>query len=261
MHRFFGRKKPVEEGPKVTLDDAQTSLDKRSEDIDNRIKKLDAELLQYKQQMSKMRPGAAKNSVQQRAIRVLQQKKVYEKQKDQLLSQRFNIEQTKFAQESMKDTKTMVAAMKETKTHMQAAFKDMNIDEIEDLQDDMTDLLEMNDEINEAVSRSYMVPEDIDEAALDEELSALESDLLQEDDELAISTPASSTTTTTSTTTQRSLADLPLPPTSSSSSAAARQPAVPAYLAAAAATTGQQRGQVAVDEYGMPKVPARRIEA
>ena len=44
-------------------------------------------------QMSKMREGPAKNSVKQKALRVLKQKKQYESQSDNLRNQSFNMEQ------------------------------------------------------------------------------------------------------------------------------------------------------------------------
>ena len=43
--------------------------------------------------MSKMREGPAKNSVKQKALRVLKQKKQYESQSDNLRNQSFNMEQ------------------------------------------------------------------------------------------------------------------------------------------------------------------------
>ena len=43
--------------------------------------------------MSKMREGPAKNSVKQKALRVLKQKKQYESQADNLRNQSFNMEQ------------------------------------------------------------------------------------------------------------------------------------------------------------------------
>ena len=43
--------------------------------------------------MSKMREGPGKNSVKQKALRVLKQKKQYESQSDNLRNQSFNMEQ------------------------------------------------------------------------------------------------------------------------------------------------------------------------
>ena len=62
--------------------------------------------------MSKMRDGPAKNAVKQKALRVLKQKKQYESQSENLRNQAFNMEQTNYATQSLKDTKTTVNAMK-----------------------------------------------------------------------------------------------------------------------------------------------------
>jgi hypothetical protein len=43
----------------------------------------------------------------------------------------------------------MVSAMKTASTELKAQMKAMNIDEIEDLHDDMSEMLEMTDEIQE----------------------------------------------------------------------------------------------------------------
>lgn len=58
--------------------------------------------------MRKMREGPAKNMVKQKAMRVLKQKKQYESQADNLRNQSFNMEQTNFAVQSVKDTKATV---------------------------------------------------------------------------------------------------------------------------------------------------------
>jgi charged multivesicular body protein 5 len=74
MNRFFGTKKAAP--PKANLSDAMKSTDTRVEALDGKINKLDKELLKYKEQMSKMRDGPAKNSIKQRALQVLKQKKM-----------------------------------------------------------------------------------------------------------------------------------------------------------------------------------------
>jgi charged multivesicular body protein 5 len=129
MFRFFGKKKP--EAPKASLDDAQKSLSTRGGAVDEKIKKMDEELLSYKQQMSKMKAGPAKQNVMKRAMQVMQRKKMYERQRDQLATQEFNIDQTKFTQDSLKDTAVMVSAMKGARDELKVAYKEMDIDEIE----------------------------------------------------------------------------------------------------------------------------------
>ena len=45
-------------------------MDKRSESVDSKIQKLDKELMRYTEQMKKMKPGPAKESVKKRALSV-----------------------------------------------------------------------------------------------------------------------------------------------------------------------------------------------
>ncbi|XP_017461984.1 PREDICTED: charged multivesicular body protein 5-like, partial [Rhagoletis zephyria] len=82
MNRLFGKGKPKEPAP--NLNDCITGVDARANNIEEKITKLDNELRKYREQMSKMREGPAKNSVKQRAMRVLKQKKAYEQQVEAL---------------------------------------------------------------------------------------------------------------------------------------------------------------------------------
>lgn len=45
--------------------------------MEEKIKKLDAELTRYKEQIKKTRPGPAQEAVKARAMRVLKQKRMY----------------------------------------------------------------------------------------------------------------------------------------------------------------------------------------
>lgn len=69
---------------------------------------MDVELKKYKDQMGKMRDGPSKNLVKQKALRVLKQKRHYEAQLDGIRQQSFNMEQTNYATQQLKDTKTTV---------------------------------------------------------------------------------------------------------------------------------------------------------
>lgn len=50
-------------------------VDDRAESIEQKINRLDKELKKLKDQMAKMREGPAKNSLKQKALRVLKQRK------------------------------------------------------------------------------------------------------------------------------------------------------------------------------------------
>ena len=99
--------------------------------MDKKVARLDSELNKYKQQMSKMRDGPAKNAVKQKALRLLKQKKQYESQAENMRNQSFNMEQTLMATQTLKDTKTTMDAMKVGVKEMKKEFKNVNIEKIE----------------------------------------------------------------------------------------------------------------------------------
>lgn len=76
-------------------------------------------------------------------------------------------------QDNLKNTMTTVDAMKTTTKELRKQYGKVNIDKIDQLQDEMADLMDMGNDIQDAISRSYDVPEDVDEAELDAELEAL----------------------------------------------------------------------------------------
>jgi len=181
MKRIFGVRK--EKAPPPSLDDASNSLNSRGDNVDARIAKLDTQLAKYKAQISKMRPGASQEAVKRRALVILKQKRMYEGQREQLYQQSFNVENAAFAAQNIKDNITQVQAMKHAHKDFKKAFKakELDIDYIDNMQDDMMDMLERTNEINESLGMAYSVPDDVDESDLMDELDALELELGEED--------------------------------------------------------------------------------
>uniref|UniRef100_A0A3P9PPP4 Charged multivesicular body protein 5 n=1 Tax=Poecilia reticulata TaxID=8081 RepID=A0A3P9PPP4_POERE len=180
MNRIFGRGKP--KAPPPNLSECISTVDARSESIEKKIGRLDAELLKYKDQLKKMRDGPSKNMVKQKAMRVLKQKRMYEGQREQLAQQSFNMEQANYTIQTLKDTKTTVEAMKIGAKEMKKAYRDVKLDQIDDLQDQLEDMMEEASEVQESLSRSYCTP-DIDEEDLEAGwLDALGDELLLDDD-------------------------------------------------------------------------------
>merc|ERR1712109_420787 len=141
-------------------------------------------------------------------------------QSENLRNQAFNMEQTNYATQSLKDTKTTVNAMKLGVKEMKKEFKNVNIDQIEDLQDDLADMLEDANEVQEALGRTYGMPE-IDEADLD----ALGDDFALDDDTSYLDD-------------------------------AMKAPDAPEREPGADSVATNQDG-VLVDEFGLPKIPAQ----
>eukprot|EP00197_Chlamydomonas_leiostraca_P014229 CAMPEP_0202885486 /NCGR_PEP_ID=MMETSP1391-20130828/41688_1 /ASSEMBLY_ACC=CAM_ASM_000867 /TAXON_ID=1034604 /ORGANISM="Chlamydomonas leiostraca, Strain SAG 11-49" /LENGTH=222 /DNA_ID=CAMNT_0049568737 /DNA_START=44 /DNA_END=712 /DNA_ORIENTATION=- len=178
MRRIFGAAKP--QAPAPTLDETTDKLNLRGDKVDDQIKKLDDQLVKYKEQIKKTRPGPAQDAIKRRALQILKQKKLYESQREQLYTQQFNMEQTRFTVDNVKDTVSTVQALKAATTDMKTAFKknkELDLNYIDKMQDDMFDMMDMAREINDAMGRSYDVPEDVDESDLMAELDALEADM------------------------------------------------------------------------------------
>lgn len=72
-----------------------------------------------------------KNAMKQQALRILQQKRMYENQRGMMMQQSFNMEQTNFATESVKDTLVTVSAMKAATKDLKSSLRQMDIDKIE----------------------------------------------------------------------------------------------------------------------------------
>ena len=141
--------------------------------MDVKLAKLNGELTTYQQRLAKMRDGPGKTAIKQKALKVLQQRKMYESQRDQLQQQSWNMEQAGMMQDNLKNTMITVDAMKTTTKELKKQYGKVDIDKIERMQDEMADLMEMGNDIQGSISRSYDIPEDVDEDELDAELEAL----------------------------------------------------------------------------------------
>eukprot|EP00485_Elphidium_margaritaceum_P005918 CAMPEP_0202696066 /NCGR_PEP_ID=MMETSP1385-20130828/9439_1 /ASSEMBLY_ACC=CAM_ASM_000861 /TAXON_ID=933848 /ORGANISM="Elphidium margaritaceum" /LENGTH=225 /DNA_ID=CAMNT_0049352169 /DNA_START=42 /DNA_END=719 /DNA_ORIENTATION=- len=220
MKRFFGTKQKKSAGgaPDPTLDDVSGNMDKRMTELDTKINRLEKQILEIKKKMQRAK-GAAKNALKQKALKLLKQKKQYESQRDRMYGQQMNIDNTKYATQSIQDNANMVKAMKGAATTLKQQMKDVNIDEVEDLQDEMMDLFDETNEINDILGEAWGM-DDVDEDELEAELDGLDDELddldMAEDD-------------------------------------------VPSYMvsanAAANKTDLKNSDNAEVDEYGLPKVP------
>jgi charged multivesicular body protein 5 len=227
MKRVFGVKKDKE--PPPSLNDASDRINKRGDTVDEKIKKLDAELIRYKEQIKRTRPGPAQEAVKARAMRVLKQKKMYEGQRDMLYNQTFNLDQVAFASEGIKDAQQTMTALKSANKELKGMMKTVKINDIDNLQDEMMDLMDVSNEIQESLGRSYSVPDDIDEDDLLGELDALEADMGTETESDGVPSY--------------------LQPDTSDLDSELNLPSAP---------TGQTAGRTnnhAVDEFGLPPVP------
>jgi charged multivesicular body protein 5 len=211
MHRLFGKPKQKVEAP--TLGDTSTNIGNRVKDckffvherayryrlgiiiliiitnnvnfaclcvcvcviVDDKINGLNGELKKYSEQLKKATGPTAAN-IKRRAMEVLKRKRMYENQRDQMANQQFNIDQTAFAIDSIKDAQTTVAAMKDAAKTLKKENKKLNLNDIDNMQDEIEDMLEDVGEISEILGRSYGMPDGVEEEDLDAELACLEDE-------------------------------------------------------------------------------------
>ncbi|KAI0425330.1 putative SNF7 family protein [Xylaria sp. FL1042] len=177
MNRLFGT---APKGPKPTLNSAIGNLDTRISSVDVKIASINSELQTYQTRLAKMREGPGKTALKQKALKVLQRRKQYESQRDQLQSQVWNMEQAQTMQDNLAGVMTTVDAMKTTQRELKKQYGKVDLDKIERMQDEMADLLDVGNEIQETLSRGYEVPDDVDEAELDAELEMLGAEMEME---------------------------------------------------------------------------------
>ena len=99
-----------------------------------------------------MRDGPGKSAIKSKALKILQQRKMYESQRDQLQQQSWNMEQAGMMQDKLKHVMTTVDAIKTTNTALKQQYGNMNLDKIERMQDEMADLM-LHEEIGTALPR------------------------------------------------------------------------------------------------------------
>ena len=137
---------------RLSISKVLEQTDTRVASIEVKIKKLDGELGRYKEQMSKLRNGPGKvcesvilnssqwiwvgcallqNAIQERALRTLRQKKLYEGQLAQLTQQTFNMESAALATENLRNTMATVDAMQQANKELRKQYGKIDIDKIE----------------------------------------------------------------------------------------------------------------------------------
>lgn len=180
MNRVFGKKK-APGPPAPTLGEASSGMDSRMDSTDAKIASLDKELKGYRDKLKTTRNPGAKKNLQKRAMDVLKRKRMYETQRDQMAAQQFNIDQASFGIESAKANVSTIAAMKAANTELKAVIrKDLNINDVDDLADDMADMMDEFQEINEALAQNFSTPDDVNEADLEAELDMLDDEFEDE---------------------------------------------------------------------------------
>lgn len=143
--------------------------------MDKKIHALNLELAKLGPLISSCPTQSGKAVYRKKATALLEQRKKFTSTRDQLMQQSFNMEQALMMKGNLENTMITIDAMKTTTKELQRQYGKVKIEDIEKIQDQMEDMRDLGDEIQAAMSWSYDVPEDIDDAELDAELDMLET--------------------------------------------------------------------------------------
>ncbi|PKI32741.1 vacuolar protein sorting-associated protein 60.1-like [Punica granatum] len=99
---FVTKKKEPLVAPNEEAFDRITKLCKK---VDEKIRKLDAALISYREQIKKTQPGPAREAIKARAVPLLKQKRTYEGQLDMLRGRTLILDQVAFAANKIKDAR------------------------------------------------------------------------------------------------------------------------------------------------------------
>lgn len=178
MMNFFGKKKKevntVVSSTSVSRPgDAQTTIVKLRESISNQDKREDHIQkkidIVIKEAKAKMAKGDKKG-----ALYAMKRKKLYDQEQAKIQNVRFTLETQVINLESAQQNAQTYSALKQGNTAMAGIRKDVGIEQVDDVMDEIREEMEMAQEINDAIAQP-VDPLMADEDELLEELNMLET--------------------------------------------------------------------------------------
>merc|ERR1712110_218508 len=163
---------PQPQAPSLT--ETSEKLDARGKVVQSKVDECNVQLAEIKKQMATAK-GTRLNTLKQKALMILKRRKMYDNQVNQVMNQQFNIDQVAFTTESINDTINTVAALKAGNEVMKNTVKELDMDNIEDLYDDMAEMMADMEEVQEVMGRTYNC--EFDEEGLMDELNELDEEI------------------------------------------------------------------------------------
>jgi charged multivesicular body protein 5 len=180
MRRLFGRSKAA--APPPTLEQTAERLGNRGAHIEQELNEINAKLQRITQEMQKNRAQAPR--LKQQARLLLQRRNTLQTQLNQIEGQRFNLDNLAYQQEQVQTNIDAVTCMKATTGVLKTQLQRISIDEVDDVMCDMEDLVADANEISNILATGNGM-EDIDDAELEAELDALQTDYVGTEPALA----------------------------------------------------------------------------
>jgi len=171
LAKMFGKKgdkAPTPQEAIQRLRETEEMLQKKSDFLEKKIE----------QELAVAKKNGTKNK--RVAIQALKRKKRYEKQLQQIDGTLSTIEFQREALENASTNTEVLRVMGDAAKALKAAHKNMNVDDIHNLMDDVAEQQEIANEISDAISNPVGFGQDVDEDDLMKELEDLEQEELDE---------------------------------------------------------------------------------
>ncbi|GIX64057.1 proteasome subunit beta type 3, putative [Babesia caballi] len=155
-----------------SLQETSQGVDAKISAIDEKINRCNADLASIKSALANTN-GAGAAAAKRKAMQVLQRRKVYEGQREQLIGVQMAVDQSEHVAAQVQTAVEMRNALSASVKGARKQLRRLNLTELEGLQEQMEDLTEYTNEINEIIGRTYALPEDVDENELELEFAML----------------------------------------------------------------------------------------
>uniref|UniRef100_A0A2A4JXJ1 Charged multivesicular body protein 4b n=1 Tax=Heliothis virescens TaxID=7102 RepID=A0A2A4JXJ1_HELVI len=173
LGKLFGGKKE-EKGPST-----HEAIQKLRETEELLLKKQEFLEKKIELEIQTARKNGTKNK--RAAIAALKRKKRYEKQLTQIDGTLTQIEAQREALEGANTNAQVLNTMRDAANAMKLAHKDIDVDKVHDIMDDIAEQHDISREITDAISNNVAFPNDIDEDELEKELEELEQEDLDKE--------------------------------------------------------------------------------
>ena len=171
---FGNNKKKVEKTPNKVIEDMKKTLSL----LNKRESHTESQICKYKKEAKLLIKTDKK-----KALSLLRKCKIHEKQLNNIYGQKLKIENQILAIEQGINNKDVIESIKKGKHTLENMYKNIDVDDVGELMDDVASLFDKNDEISNALSMN--IDESYDEDTLLEEFEEEERNkqLILEEDE------------------------------------------------------------------------------
>lgn len=172
ISKMFGKKGNNAPSPQEAIQrlrETEEMLQKKSDFLEKKIE----------QEIAIAKKNGTKNK--RAALQALKRKKRYEKQLQQIDGTLSTIEFQREALENASTNTEVLRVMGDAAKALKSAHKNMNVDDVHNLMDDVAEQQEIANEISDAISNPVGFGQDVDEDDLMAELEELEQENLEEE--------------------------------------------------------------------------------